>query len=685
MATFEAQVEGLTSLSIDGNSAPTQTELTQFLTDGAKEILSVLPKQKKAMYSTSNTLDSGDTTLTIGGSEILGVVRNDGTIDQPCRRIPLSLSGRAQDSEEMIYGTVTDPVWWITINALNMFPTPTDAQNGLIQTLAYPAVAYGESSITKFPDEAEYLVPIYASIKAIQNALGAKAGDSDISTALSAITSTLNEVDNIVDVAKGKVTDFYTSIGDIDDTTQLWDDTNKRFAVVKNALDYAGNLIDGNKPDAAYDAAQNLLDVNAALDGIQAHLADGETVLGANPASGLIFDALGAITTNAGSSVTALGNMATEMALANAEVDGVTTTLAQALALTDSGSTDIATALDGMQTANAKFRADGGDPALFGDESTYDTADSAMTNVKIYVDRAISYINGDFPAATHDLLLNLADVDTQLTNEDIELAGARMKQAQTTMNAVQTDLQIAQTYITEWNTMVQTLVQEVNAFASEASARYGWVNAKAVAWQGKLSAAQGYMATAGGYANQANGFNSTAQTYATEAQTRIGLASGYIAEINGRLAQAQSKREESRSRVEFGNAYLQEASSSANEAQTYANEVSARVAQVQAQISVAQGYIANGAGYSRVADGYGKTAQGYLGTASNYLQAAQGYASSAQAYANEIQSKIGIAQAYGNEVQSRLAVDTTEYTWLEKQQAKLQADYDKGLQMVAGA
>ena len=636
MATFEAQVEGLTSLSIDGNSAPTQTELTQFLTDGAKEILSVLPKQKKAMYSTSNTLDSGDTTLTVGGSEILGVVRNDGTIDQPCRRIPLSLSGRAQDSEEMIYGTVTDPVWWITINALNMFPTPTDAQNGLIQTLAYPAVAYGESSITKFPDEAEYLVPIYASIKAIQNALGAKAGDSDISTALSAITSTLNEVDNIVDVAKGKVTDFYTSIGDIDDTTQLWDDTNKRFAVVKNALDYAGNLIDGNKPDAAYDAAQNLLDVNAALDGIQAHLADGETVLGANPASGLIFDALGAITTNAGSSVTALGNMATEMALANAEVDGVTTTLAQALALTDSGSTDIATALDGMQTANAKFRADGGDPALFGDESTYDTADSAMTNVKIYVDRAISYINGDFPAATHDLLLNLADVDTQLTNEDIELAGARMKQAQTTMNAVQTDLQIAQTYITEWNTMVQTLVQEVNAFASEASARYGWVNAKAVAWQGKLSAAQGYMATAGGYASQASGFNASVQAYAGEVQARLSYADAYQ-----RASAARSA------------------------------EGGARINQLSATVSVAAQELARAniaiAEINTIMSSYRLELEGV----GPYLQAASGY--------------ISQAQGYSTEIQARLSVLTTEYTWLEKQQAKLQADYDKGLQMVAGA
>ena len=42
MATFEAQVEGLTSLAIDGSSAPTQSELSQFLTDGAKEIINMM-------------------------------------------------------------------------------------------------------------------------------------------------------------------------------------------------------------------------------------------------------------------------------------------------------------------------------------------------------------------------------------------------------------------------------------------------------------------------------------------------------------------------------------------------------------------------------------------------------------------------------------------------------------------
>ena len=36
--TFEAQVEALTSFSIDGSSTPTQTELSQFLVDGVLDV-----------------------------------------------------------------------------------------------------------------------------------------------------------------------------------------------------------------------------------------------------------------------------------------------------------------------------------------------------------------------------------------------------------------------------------------------------------------------------------------------------------------------------------------------------------------------------------------------------------------------------------------------------------------------
>ena len=62
-----------------------------------------------------------------------------------------------------------------------------------------------------------------------------------------------------------------------------------------------------------------------------------------------------------------------------------------------------------------------------------------------------------------------------------------------------------------------------------------------------------------------------------------------------------------------------------------------------------------------------------------YGQIVSGYINAAQGFANEIQTKLQISQAYGNEVNVRLNVDSTEYSWMEKQQAKLQSDYEKGL------
>ena len=99
MATFEAQVEGLTSLSIDGSSAPTQTELTQFLTDGASEVINAMPRNLKLFCATEDTFTStavGSEAETLESSYLLTVTRSDGTIEQPCRKIPASLRGRMQ-------------------------------------------------------------------------------------------------------------------------------------------------------------------------------------------------------------------------------------------------------------------------------------------------------------------------------------------------------------------------------------------------------------------------------------------------------------------------------------------------------------------------------------------------------------------------------------------------------------
>jgi len=148
MATFEAQVESLASIAIDSSgTTPTQGELTQFLTDGAKEVLNTLPRSKQEMFTTSNDLNSSSTSFTVLGSEIFSVTRDDGTINQPCRVVNPALQGRIRDADDMMAATTTDPAYYVTNNILVVVPTPTDAQNAHVQTLNYPTVSFGDSTI----------------------------------------------------------------------------------------------------------------------------------------------------------------------------------------------------------------------------------------------------------------------------------------------------------------------------------------------------------------------------------------------------------------------------------------------------------------------------------------------------------------------------------------------------------
>ena len=201
MATFEAQVEGLTSLAISGSSAPTQTELTQFLTDGAKEIINVLTNRLQALCASEQTFTSG-TADTLNTGNILFVTRNDGDIEQPCRRIPAPLADKAKDPDDMLYASITDPAYFIKNNTLDVLPDGGSCKYSEVQ---YPAVAFGDSAITRFPDEAEHLVALYGAIKSLQNVLGNKSSNADITTALTAINAEVDECLAIADLINTQV------------------------------------------------------------------------------------------------------------------------------------------------------------------------------------------------------------------------------------------------------------------------------------------------------------------------------------------------------------------------------------------------------------------------------------------------------------------------------------------------
>jgi len=726
VATFSAQVVDLVGTFSD------ETALDSFITEEANEVINAMPRsmQERVAEETSFT-----NTTTSEGSKVLHVLRNDGTIDQPCRRIPARHRGRIQDSSDMQYATATDPAYYIQDAAVTIFPTGTG------KLVSIPTYNQGSaldasslSTITNFPNEAEYLVTLYAAIKALQQNMSGKLGNSDITTALTAINTELDEtqavcdkinadlvlakaevvlakaeaaeiasntdnssdfetacdamvtelnkvdgiiveasgefdkvdnvivegstefdeaknlsgaynsgdirtaldaiqgavdeVDNIVDVAKGKVTDFYTSIGDIDDGTELWDNTNKRFTVVRDALVYAGSLIDGNKPDAAYDVAQNLLDVNAALDGMQAHLADGEAILTSDPTSG-----------------------------------------------------DIATALTAMknaiEAAEASFdKMEASTESVFGDEDTFTTANSQLTRVKDALDKVSSLIEANKPASGYD-------AHDLLQAEDIELL-------QGNLSIVGVELQRAQMHLSEWTSIGDMRVKEINASLAEAQAYGSEIQARlayASAYQ-QASAARGQ-----------EGQSRIAQTNVTlaAAQQELARANAGMAEINTIMNSYKLELEGVAPYLQSAQQYANQASGYVQEIQAYSNanqiylnngnaylqEANAIVSQGNAYLKEAQSYIAQANGYAAEVNARSSFVNAKSQAVNGHISTAQSYVATAQGFSGEIQSKIGIAQAYGNEVQSRLAVDTTEYSWYEKQQAKLQADYDRGIQLLA--
>ena len=511
MATFSAQVVDLVGAFSD------ETALDTFITEGANEVINAMPRPMQERVAEETAVSTGTTTSE--GHKVLYMLRTDGTIDQPCRRIPARQRGRVADSDDMEYATTSDPAYYVKDGKFNILPSgagllvsmPTYSQTS-------PLDASAISTITNFPNEAEYLVTLYAAMKALQqNMSGMMTLTAIDTTALGAITTELDNADDIINTAQGKVDDFYTSIGDIDDTTELWDNTNKRFTVVRDALLYAGNLIDNNKPDAAYDVAQNLLDINAALDGMQAHLADGETILTNDPTSGDIATAL-----------TAMKN-----AIEAAEAT-----------------------LDKMEGADNE--------SVFGDEDTFTTANSQLTRVKDALDKVSSLIEANKPASGYD-------AHDLLQAEDIELL-------QGNLSIVGVELQRAQMHLSEWTAIGDMRVKEINASLSEAQAYGSEIQARlsyASAYQ-QASAARG--AEGGARINQLGATVSVASQelqranvaiaeintiiasyrldiegvspYLQTAQGYIGQASGYAQEVQALLSQTPAKVSEYQAKVQ---------------------------------------------------------------------------------------------------------------------------------------
>ena len=174
MAAFKTQIQDLIG-DFDDDVA-----INQFLTDGAKELINMMPPELKEKCTAETTLNNSATTMDMDGvGEILYVNRlsaDSGGSRIPCRRIPSMYGELVNDSNSLYKASATDPVYWILSSSdatiLNVIPTPTANQTAIVYHVAYPSITGSDDSvIANFPDELEYLVVLYASIKIVERQL----------------------------------------------------------------------------------------------------------------------------------------------------------------------------------------------------------------------------------------------------------------------------------------------------------------------------------------------------------------------------------------------------------------------------------------------------------------------------------------------------------------------------------
>lgn len=210
MATFEAQVEALTSLAIDDTSTPTRDELSQFLKDGVIDVtnkwLSIRPEDTSKFMKVSSEQTSNGS-LDINGAKIISVVREDGTNNQwrECREISIGQQYVVTDITSLHYASKFNPVYMVQDNGkISVFPTPgADPDsfkvyyvNNVPVDKSLSPLVYTHSDIGYFIDDKVYLVVIYAAIKTLEAKLSDSAAIEEDSELVQSIVPVLQVLQN---------------------------------------------------------------------------------------------------------------------------------------------------------------------------------------------------------------------------------------------------------------------------------------------------------------------------------------------------------------------------------------------------------------------------------------------------------------------------------------------------------
>ena len=191
---FAAEIHALAGFDADDTSTTANSgevlddHADRWLTDGAKEIINVLPPRLLSICCAEQSFTSaavGSEAEEVDTGKVLAVFAGN----YSAREIASGLKHEANNSASMSYATATDPVYYFQNSKINVLPASISCKYEEVQ---YPTVAAaGTTAIASFPDEAEHLVVLYASIKALEYRMNIKSSDlpSDLTAPVLGIVS----------------------------------------------------------------------------------------------------------------------------------------------------------------------------------------------------------------------------------------------------------------------------------------------------------------------------------------------------------------------------------------------------------------------------------------------------------------------------------------------------------------
>ena len=175
--SFKNQVDALTGFASTEDDA-----LSDWLTAGARSVLNILPLNKLERIASNENFTNN---IDVEGKKILAVVRKDNNhpskIYTPCRKLPPSMMGRVNDTNYMEAASESDPAYIIQNDVLNTYPASNSSSDSRVVFVNSSITsAHGDTSISNFPDEAEYAVVLFAARQSLERKISDANTDEDI-------------------------------------------------------------------------------------------------------------------------------------------------------------------------------------------------------------------------------------------------------------------------------------------------------------------------------------------------------------------------------------------------------------------------------------------------------------------------------------------------------------------------